>query len=334
MEGMVLMNMDIGDNLQPNQCELCGKGPYRSHYYYQEHKKLFCKNNSNRVSNAAAVPPLSRESLLPTRAGKTTNMKRPSAQFSPNKFNPLVARKSIGASPHTLDESTIEEEEPPEMMEYIDQAIVCLKCDKEFDELDKFVFHRLRHINVNLKEKYREAMESQKKKFEDLEETVCEVCAAKLYGGKQMQPHLLLHLQNYKLRKNLRLEQIRRRQEYLDQDGEPEQVCPHCQAEFTSRTEYKKHVRSTCPRMFRCSGCERSYLNETALMRHKGQCLVSQQLQSGKLRSKNQCRNCALTFDDAHQHMWHEQSCPKVYSADLASRMDVRLIFKIYELYH
>ena len=317
--------MDFQDRYVPNQCELCGKGPYRSYHYYQEHKKLFCKKNPTRAGTtpSAFTAKIEDSLVFPTRAGKTTTKTRPIPKMSPAKLAQQVARKSFGSQ--QLDDSILEDEEMPEMPEYIDQVIVCLICEEEFTDLDKFVFHRLRHINNNLKKKYEEAA-SQEKRIEesDIEENVCEICSAKLYGEKQMQPHLLLHLQNFKVRKNLQLEQRRRRQEDLN-DEENELVCPHCQAEFTSKSEFKKHVRSTCPRKFRCSLCERSYLNEGALKRHREQCIRKAQLQNGMPRTKNQCRNCALTFDDSNQLMWHEQVCPKIYSADLAGRMEVSL---------
>ncbi|KAI1289329.1 Cyclin-K [Halotydeus destructor] len=383
-EAQVDEDVDQGEGLlaeppksDPNmrKCEDCGKGPYKSYYYYMEHKKNFCQGptdvnhfftpiesredkpqniktyslaNRSRLSSASITgggDELKPQMQLPRRAGKTTTQSRPLTPQQP--ISPPAscsgysqtqrARKSMSAVASSengfvatyshdyeeqmeLDDVKDEFAESPEIPEYVDQIVKCLECKEEFEQLDTFVRHRMKHIAKHIADKG--------KSVTDVGEVDCEICNLKVVDPLRMQSHLLLHLQNYLAHKNRRLAELKRRARPPGASADDvecgrELSCAYCKTTYFSRVELAKHMRLSCPMKHKCSHCSRTYLNSDALREHKEQCVRESKLRGGlSKRSIFECKNCYLEFKDKQDLQWHMQACSKIHNADLAGKVE------------
>lgn len=310
-------------------CEGCGEGPFSSVFGLIEHRQR-CGTSDRRSKKQSRESDL----VVPSRAGKTTTQKRPYTPQSDSELGlPRVsqrARKSLnGTFPlsgwepgfyneqddDVLSDAREPEVEMPEMPEYTDQIIKCLICTEEFESLDTFVYHRIDHIS--------KAMADSKafKKMES-ETLTCEICSAIIVDSRRMQYHLILHLKNFSAFKNKKQAELKRRKPSIPNGSEKELHCAFCQTMFYERVELAKHMRSACSMKHKCKGCDRVYLSPAALRDHK--CARDAHLRSGLSKQVFKCKNCYIDLKDRQDLQWHEQSCPKVYTADLAGQVEVR----------
>lgn len=305
-------------------CDQCGKGPYNSYYYFIEHKKRFCmafkgKNDSIDVPNKAkksfgadtqgnGFSTRINESfcLNPTipRARKTMNFA--------NVASPQVSIDSSAPMEANPEESVVNEE-----VVSITKETKCSVCFVEFDDILKFIRHRLSHISHNIMQN------------DSIDTLDCELCGARVHHYQRIQQHLILHLQNVQILKKRNLIEVNKntiRHTQEDSDDEDQDLvlhCPYCKSEYKSRVELAEHIKKTCPFRYQCPDCNNTYMTKESFSEHREEC--SKNMAINKTASKAptyKCKNCGLEFRIKQQLLCHEMACTKVYGADHSGRVD------------
>ncbi|RWS09695.1 zinc finger protein 721-like protein [Dinothrombium tinctorium] len=342
--GMSIAKMNDLAKSEPSltMCDACGRGPYNSYYYFIEHKRLYCRALKNKKSDQSQVvltgpaTVTNGSKFAISKAVKTITHRRPniakkSMPIPPYSafITPQTAKKTLNhhISPE-IDDKQLQivhyadgddlfdenlEDEPQ------DQIVKCSVCSKELENIEKFVHHRLRHITDEI---------SGSSSPEPLK---CEICSAKISHYQRMQQHLILHLQNFTVVRQKDLIEIKRKKaakaDEDSDDDEPLLTCPYCKANYVSRVDLANHIRNACPSRYQCPQCQRTYLTKESLTEHKEQCIRNALLRPTSARPAFKCRTCGLDFKVKQQLLWHEHACSKVYSADLAGRIE-EIIFR------
>ncbi len=326
-------------------CDSCGRGPYNSYYYFLEHKRKFCialkgRTGIENVSPLASIAskPInirnvrnkakktviaSHEDMSPINDSFCLSPAIPRARKTMNFANASSPQVSLDSNPPQMDYTDFDNNE--DAIDNASEIIKCSICFDDFDDILKFIRHRLSHITSDIMQN--EAAEPLK----------CELCGAQVVHYQRIQQHLILHLQNVQIMKKRSLIEVTKkphdwRHSHEESDDEEEETddpvlhCPYCKSEYKSRIELADHMKKTCPFRYQCPNCNNTYSAKESYLEHKDECSKNTAISKRAPKTPSfKCRNCGLEFRIKQTLLWHEHACNKVYTADHSGRVEVSL---------